>query len=89
MAPEEQGMADHEHGLRYVDDEGRCLACGLAEARAEVEKLREELGMRVAVLSVLVLDFAPDGAGDVTGPHLAEREVWDALADLTAKAGFR
>lgn len=44
-------MAQHKHGLRFVDDEGRCLACALsvatralAEAEAEVERLREISG---------------------------------------------
>lgn len=44
-----QSMADHEHGLRFIDDEGRCLACSrevnlarIAELEAEQNKLMIE-----------------------------------------------
>lgn len=52
-----------------------------AEARVEEleAKVRELLPAASLVRQALVQGFVPDGKGDVTGPHLAEAEVWAAL----------
>lgn len=36
-------MAQHEHGLRFVDDGGRCLACALAVSRVALGEAAEAL----------------------------------------------
>jgi len=33
----------HPHGLRFLDDEGRCLACAVGVLTAEVERVRAAL----------------------------------------------
>ena len=59
-----------------------CEGTGVMEAVLSREELLRRLGQLSAIQAVLVSDFAPDGQGDVTGPHLAEQEVWDALHHL-------
>ena len=36
---EQQSIADHRHGLRFVDDDGRCLACALVVAEERIREL--------------------------------------------------
>lgn len=47
-----QSMADHEHGLRFVDDEGRCLACCVKVRDAELTALRARLAEVEKMLKV-------------------------------------
>jgi hypothetical protein len=54
MSDSEQTMADHSHGLRFVDDEGRCLACArevlirqLDEARESIDRWRTRSEMHL------------------------------------------
>jgi len=34
---------EHRHGTRFLDDEGRCLACVVGVLTAEVERVRAAL----------------------------------------------
>lgn len=37
-----QSMADHVHGLRFVDDEGRCLGCAVEVLEAKLAAVEAE-----------------------------------------------
>lgn len=47
------GMEQHEHGTRYVDDEGRCLACSVKARDTELTTLRERVRGLEAEVSML------------------------------------
>lgn len=44
----DQGMSMHEHGTRFVDDAGRCLACCLNVKDAAIAQLSRDLDAALA-----------------------------------------
>lgn len=53
MSDRQQGMEQHPHGTRFVDDEGRCLACCREVYTAELDRLRRELAEMTAAKSLV------------------------------------
>ena len=49
-----QSVEDHEHGIRFLDDEGRCLACCYAVHLDEIATLQSELAEARKENAVLV-----------------------------------
>jgi len=43
VADKAEGVEQHRHGTRFLDDEGRCLACAVGVLTAEVERVRAAL----------------------------------------------
>lgn len=67
-------LAQHEHGLRFVDDEGCCLACALAVTREALGEAAEALDIAVAIRPALRGGKASRAlANPVTAAALADR----------------
>jgi len=43
MSNEAEGVEQHRHGTRFLDDEGRCLACAVGVLTAKLEGVRAAL----------------------------------------------
>ena len=93
---EQQRIEDHKHGTRFVDDEGRCVACALevreselaaAEERAtdwkaEAERLTGELGCLRATLGYPCGDLDTRAQQLVDALAAAEKQCKEWAAEL-------
>ncbi len=55
-----QSMEQHEHGLRFVDDEGRCLACSVIVRDKRIAKLEEAVCGRDKTIERLMNEWPAD-----------------------------
>lgn len=79
---EQQSIADHRHGLRFVDDDGRCLACALVVAEERIRELEAIVKDDKRCMESLrsLLECCPEGCPgeqpDYRGIDGVEQQGW-------------
>ena len=77
MSNEAQSMEQHRHGARFVDDDGRCLACVVAVQHAELLVVTRMLERKQAALE-LMSHHAEEQ--NLLMPLHEQRQIAEALA---------